>query len=118
MHSLKSADESADDTESRPSRTEAWLAALARITFVEVIVIVVIVGLFVLIGLFALPRRRETARLSGCRRNLMQIGIALALYDDSEAQLPSVPVLGLEGMRCDSPLGRFSIHSALMISAG
>ena len=75
------------------------------VSLVEVLVVVFIVGVFVLIALFALPRQRESARLNDCRRNLMQIGVALALYDKSKGYLPSVPPLDTETSRnVDSPL--------------
>src|SRR6266568_5172024 len=67
---------------------------------VEVIVVLVVLLLLFLIVLMALPRQRENARMAGCRRNLMQIGIALALYDKSEATLPTVPTLA-----SDRPIG-------------
>jgi hypothetical protein len=60
---------------------------------VVVLVIVVVVGLMLLA---ALPRRREAARLAACRRNLAEIGVAMALYDGSQRRLPTVPPLGPE----------------------
>ena len=64
----------------------------------------VIVFLVVMVVAFALPRQRETARRAGCQRNLMQIGIALALYDQSERRLPTVPRLGTESAPTGGPL--------------
>lgn len=64
------------------------------VTWPEVLVVVLVVGMLFLFVLAALPRRRETARLAGCRRNLMQIGAALAQYDRAEGHLPTVPALG------------------------
>jgi hypothetical protein len=53
----------------------------------------------------ALPRGRETARLAACEKNLMQIGIALAVYDQAVGHLPLVPALGGGGTdRRDGPL--------------
>ncbi|QEH33257.1 hypothetical protein OJF2_17570 [Aquisphaera giovannonii] len=43
-----------------------------------------------LVALMALPRNRERARLTSCQRNLGQIGLALALYDQLEGRLPAV----------------------------
>jgi len=43
-----------------------------------------------LVLLMAVPRAREQARLAGCRRNLGQIGMALALYDQFQNHLPTV----------------------------
>lgn len=53
----------------------------------------IVIVFLVLLVLMAAPRQRENARMAGCRRNLMQIGIALALYDRSEGSLPTVPRL-------------------------
>ncbi|HWT79772.1 MAG TPA: DUF1559 domain-containing protein, partial [Candidatus Methylomirabilis sp.] len=44
----------------------------------------------VLVMLMALPRGREQARLTACQKNLAQIGLALALYDQTQRQLPTI----------------------------
>jgi type II secretory pathway pseudopilin PulG len=64
------------------------------LTAVEMLVILAILGVAALFVVMALPRRRETARSVSCQRNLMQIGVALALYDQSQGALPGVPDLG------------------------
>ena len=46
--------------------------------------------------LMLIPRQRESARLAGCRQNLMQIGRAAALYDPGGGTLPAVE-LGAQG---------------------
>ncbi len=74
------------------------------ITLVEVVVVLAIVFLGIMLAVFALPRRRETARLAGCRRNLMQIGIALELYDATEGVLPTVPELASDPPATGGPL--------------
>ena len=72
---------------------------------VEVVVVLAIVALLAVFVLMSLPRQRESARLAGCQKNLMQIGIALAIYDQSERHLPTVPALsGDATRRADSPL--------------
>jgi len=63
------------------------------ITHADVVVVLVILALFVLVMLLVLPRQRENARLTGCRRNLMQIGVAISLYDRTQGALPTVPPL-------------------------
>jgi hypothetical protein len=60
------------------------------LTFVEVLVLAVLVVLVALLLLIAVPRAREQARLTGCRKNLSQIGVALAMYDQTHLQLPMV----------------------------
>jgi hypothetical protein len=56
---------------------------------VEVIVLVLLVGTVGLYLLIALPRGREKSREVTCKRNLMQIGQALAIYHESAGHLPT-----------------------------
>lgn len=70
----------------------------------EVIVILVILSVVLMVVLFSLPRRRESARLAGCRRNLMQVGVALSIYDRSEGCLPTVPTLVADPPATGGPL--------------
>lgn len=51
------------------------------------LLVAVVVGLFVIMGL---TRGRESARAATCQRNLGQIGLALAYYDDVRGGLPAV----------------------------
>src|SRR5690349_18068556 len=57
---------------------------------VEMLVILVLVGLLLLFLLMAMPRGREQARLTTCQKNLAQIGLALALYDQVQRSRPPV----------------------------
>ena len=63
------------------------------VTLVEVIVVFAIIVLVFLFMLMMIPRGREQARLLGCQKNLGQIGIALAMYDQFQQQLPTVATL-------------------------
>jgi Protein of unknown function (DUF1559) len=68
------------------------------LTAVELMVVLFLTVMGACVLLMAIPHAREQARLTGCRRNLGQIGLALALYEQSHQQLPSVAALGgLEG---------------------
>lgn len=87
-----------------PSSSSNALPTRRGITAIEVLVVMVIVFLMVMVVAFALPRQRETARLVGCERNLMQIGNALALYDRMEGRLPTVPRLGTDAALTGGPL--------------
>ena len=49
--------------------------------------------------LMAMPRGRESARLAACQKNLAQIGLALALYDQTQRCLPTIG----EPARIDPP---------------
>ncbi len=57
---------------------------------VEVIIAVIVVGIVMLYAMLAIPRSRETARKTGCQKNLMQIGMALSLYTQGNGPLPPV----------------------------
>ena len=61
---------------------------------VDLIVSVVLVGIVFLFLFVALPRNRERARGASCRKNLMQIGVALGLYHHAEDRLPTVLLEG------------------------
>ncbi|MHC5538177.1 DUF1559 family PulG-like putative transporter, partial [Singulisphaera rosea] len=72
---------------------------------VEVLVVIAVLGILVLTLMMVLPRRFETSRRVSCQRNLMQIGMALALYDQQAGHLPTILGLGTtDGSPRDSPL--------------
>ncbi len=54
---------------------------------IVILLLVAVLGLFMLM---ALPRGREQARLTACQKNLAQIGLALALYNQTQHQLPTI----------------------------
>lgn len=66
----------------------------AALTLIEVLVVLALAAIVAAFLLMAMPRAREQARLAGCRRNLGQIGVALALYDQFQNHLPIVGPLG------------------------
>jgi prepilin-type processing-associated H-X9-DG protein len=70
----------------------------------EVVVVLAILMLLAMAVMIALPRMRENARMVGCQRSLMQIGMALALYNKSEKALPTVPPLKDVGPAAQGPL--------------
>jgi hypothetical protein len=77
----------------------------AGIQAVEAIVIAALLIAALLVILMLLPRHRETARSVGCQRNLMKIGIALNLYDQTTGTLPGVDTV--QGVPAGpSPLAR------------
>jgi prepilin-type processing-associated H-X9-DG protein len=82
------------------------LCASRGLGLVEVIVVLVIACLVGLVIIAALPRQREKSRLAQCQANLMQIGMALAQYEQPAGLLPTVPTLGSDGKAVrPSPLG-------------
>src|SRR5271166_1593218 len=60
------------------------------LTLIDLIVALFLVTVLVLVMLMAMPRGREQARLTACQKNLAQIGLALALYDQAQHQLPTI----------------------------
>lgn len=62
----------------------------AGLTAIDVIVVLFLATLLVLVMLMAMPRGREQARLTACQKNLSQIGLALALYDQTQRELPTI----------------------------
>ena len=56
---------------------------------IEVIVLVAIAGFLVFCVLIVLPRGRETARLTGCQKNLTQIGLGVLLYEQAHRRYPA-----------------------------
>jgi prepilin-type processing-associated H-X9-DG protein len=86
-------------------------------TATEVIVIVVIVALGFLFLLMMVPRGREQARLAACRKNLSQIGFALALYDGTQQHLPMMMAIAstLERSPAKSPSPLLTLLEALQL---
>lgn len=74
------------------------------VTPAEVLVTFVVVMTLVLVVLMWLPRQRETSRTVTCRRNLSQIGIAIALYDNEFGTLPRVPKLAADTQATGGPV--------------
>jgi prepilin-type processing-associated H-X9-DG protein len=90
-----------------PRTTGRSRPARRGLSAIELLVVLVIAVCFVLCVLMILPRQRETARMASCQRNLMQIGVALALFDQNQRSLPQVPPLPLGAAPAeqgDSPL--------------
>ena len=57
---------------------------------IDLIVVLFLIATLALVMLMAMPRGREQARLTACQKNLAQIGLALALYDQTQHQLPTI----------------------------
>ncbi len=91
-----------------PSITPRPRQPLARgLGLVEVVVIVAVVSFLVLCVLIVLPKGRETSRMAGCQRNLMQIGVAVQLYEQANRHYPTTPPLG------DPSVGDSTVHAML-----
>jgi prepilin-type processing-associated H-X9-DG protein len=75
-------------------RTPGSGSPKSGLTLIEVLIILALAAIVVCFLLMAFPRAREQARLAGCRRNLAQIGMALALYNQFQNHLPTVGQVG------------------------
>jgi type II secretory pathway pseudopilin PulG len=69
---------------------------------VELIVVTGIIAFALMIVLVSLPKGRESARLAGCQKNMMQIGLGLQMYHQAQGRFPTVATLG--GSTGDSPI--------------
>jgi prepilin-type N-terminal cleavage/methylation domain-containing protein/prepilin-type processing-associated H-X9-DG protein len=63
-------------------------SSTAGFTLVELLAVIAIIGTLVGLLLPAVQAARETARLSSCRNNLKQIGIAINNHADAKRKLP------------------------------
>ena len=67
-------------------------------TLVELLVVIAIVGLLVMLLLPAVNAAREAARMTSCKNNIRQAGLALLTHENSHRTLPS-------GWTADEPAG-------------
>lgn len=58
-------------------------------TLVELLVVLAVIGILVSLTLPAIQVARESARRTGCKNNLRQIGLALLHYHDTHSNFPS-----------------------------
>ena len=77
----------------RVSRASSRAGRRPGLGAVELIVVVVIVSFLAFCVLIALPKGRETSRMAGCQRNLMQVGVATLLYQQANRHYPATSPL-------------------------
>jgi len=77
----------------RRSRTDASRRP-AGFTLIDLVAATAVIALVLAIGVHFIQEARNTARFTGCRENLRQIGAALANYTDAHRVLPVVTLIG------------------------
>ena len=79
---------------SNSSSQPAVLQRTSGFTLVELLVVIAIIGVLVGLLLPAVQAAREAARRTACQNNFKQLGLALALYEDSRGEYPPGAIWG------------------------
>ena len=80
-------------------------------TIVELLVVIAIIGVLVAVLLPAVQYAREAARLSSCRNNLKQIGLAFQQYEGAHGLYPSSSTTFIENGIWSQQPQSFHLHS-------
>lgn len=73
---------------SAPTDQHFLVSKQAGFTLVELLVVIAIIGILIALLLPAIQAAREASRLSSCKNNVRQMGIAIQNYGDSFKRLP------------------------------
>ena len=77
------------DTPMNMTTTESTAAQRNAFTLVELLVVIAIIGVLVAMLLPAVQQARESARLTSCKNNLKQFGVAMHNYETARKHLPT-----------------------------
>ena len=78
-----------EDTPTNMTTTESPVATRNAFTLVELLVVIAIIGVLVAMLLPAVQQARESARLTSCKNNLKQFGVAMHNYETARRHLPT-----------------------------
>ena len=94
---------------SRSRQVRDWKSTARRgLAVVEVFIVLAITFFVIFCVLIVLPRGRETARMATCQKNLMQIGIAVQLYQQTDRLYPT------SNLTAAGPSGQSPVQKMLM----